>query len=688
MCRRRGTMNRILADLSIDGFRFLFRLLIFIQIITGLCIGCISYHSKTGGSTFTVDVLSPGAEVAPIQLGQELEEFNHGIQGGLFAQMINNPSFEEVVNDSGIPYPTKYWGTVVPVSSAAAISGQTSANTSMLNSHQVHCVKLSVTSIASGSVGLKNDGFWGMKLENNTIYQVSFWAKKGSNFAGTLKATLESSKGKVYASQSFTPTPGWKHYTCNLITNGILSVNGNNRFVIYASTTGDVYFDVITIMPPTWKDHGCRIDVAQKVDSLHLKFIDYPGGFDAHWSTPKYARMWKESIGHTEQRGGSTSFCWGYKNDLYFGTDEYFQLAEDLGAEPCYVFSAGIFSDDCTKLPVTYMSLDSVKSVLIPDCLDFMQYCNGDTATYWGARRKTNGHAAPYNLQYVQIGAENNHRANDSAAYAQRYRIIHDSLIAHYPDLKIAFNGHMRGEAYSTAEGQPCSYVDDHFLRSDNSTKYDWFDDGHYPDGIIIKSQENDASHRGMAKDVVSDFQDAMVNSAFWLGMEKNSRRMWWTGFGNFGSVVNHGDFGDNLLNFDAVTCFASPSYYVQKMLFSDNHGTRVLPFTQNAPDCFWSASIDTENGNNDVLLKVVNYKSASETVDITLKGTEDVNKNGISTILKAALDDTNSIDHPYKVVPVKGRFEAGSSFKYTFPAYSITVLRIGILTPALNPVK
>jgi hypothetical protein len=113
--------------------------------------------------TLTVDVSHPGVEVAPICRGQELEEFNHGIEGGLYAQMINNPSFEEVVDAWGAPYPDKYWGIVKQGSSAGSISGQTSANTGMLNSHQVHCLKLSVTSVASGSVGLKNDGFWGMK---------------------------------------------------------------------------------------------------------------------------------------------------------------------------------------------------------------------------------------------------------------------------------------------------------------------------------------------------------------------------------------------------------------------------------------------------------------------------------------------------------------------------------------------
>src|ERR1035437_10915237 len=128
--------------------------------------GVIMAWTQTTGQTLIVDVSNPGVEVSPICRGQELEEFNHGIEGGLYAQMINNPSFEEVVDAWGAACPDKYWSTVVPGSSSGSISAQTSANTDMLNSHQVHCIKLLVTSVASGSVGLKNDGFWGMKLEN------------------------------------------------------------------------------------------------------------------------------------------------------------------------------------------------------------------------------------------------------------------------------------------------------------------------------------------------------------------------------------------------------------------------------------------------------------------------------------------------------------------------------------------
>jgi len=663
-----------------------------LEIMTGFCLLVNMACTHKNSSTCIVDVSKPGADVAPICRGQEIEEFNHGIQGGLYAQMINNPSFEEVSDYCGTADPTKYWGTVVPGSSAGIISGQTSANTGLLNSHQVHCVKLAVTSVASGSVGLKNDGFWGMKLENNTTYKVSFWAKKASNFSGTLTAKLESSGGTYYASKTFTPTTSWAHYTCDFVTSGIPSVSGNNRFVIYASTTGDVYFDVVTLMPPTWENHGCRIDIAQKVDSMHLAFLAYPGGFDAHWASYDYCRRWKESIGPLEQRGGSTSYCWGYKNDLYFGTDEFFQLAEDLGAKPMYVFTAGIFSDPITKLPVVYTPLDSM-FIVTKDILDFLQYCNGDTLTPWGAVRAANGHKAPYNLQYVEIGAENNHRANDSAAYAQRYRIIHDTIIKYYPDMKIAFNGNLYGEQYyldmiafkghyseevSHPEGQSFWAVDDHFLSNDNSGRYSFYDSANCDPGISkFMIQEYCSSHKGMAANVDADFSDALADGIFMLGCEKNSERMSWTGYGNFGSIIGHGDFGANLLWFNAVSCYGNPGYYMHKTLFGNNHGTRILPFTAKTKNTYFSTSVDTAAGKNDILVKAVNKTDNSEAVDITLSGASDVNTVGHYTMITAANDATNTIENPTNVYPTTGTFTAGGRFTYTFPARSINVLRI-----------
>lgn len=341
----------------------------------------VASHAQDANSSCKVDVSRPGAQIAPICRGQQIEEFNHQFEGGLYAQLISNPSFEELRD------PVAGWTLVEPGSSNGSLSGQTTAETGMLNSRQNHCIKLEVTSVASGSVGLANRGYWGMGLRNNTSYKVSFWAKKGPHFTGTMKVTLESIDGAVYAqSADFEPTRDWQHFTCDLATTGITRVTGANRFVIYASSAGEVYLDVVTLMPPTWKHrpNGLRLDLAEKLAALKLEYIQFPGGCTAESAGMDVCWNWKDSIGPLEERPGSTRNRWGYKNDLYFGLDEYLQLCEDLGAEPVYVTSSGISENPGDKEWFGICPLDQMQPI-IADILDLLEYCKGPASTNWGA---------------------------------------------------------------------------------------------------------------------------------------------------------------------------------------------------------------------------------------------------------------------------------------------------------------
>ncbi|MCE5250557.1 carbohydrate binding domain-containing protein [bacterium] len=653
---------------DVIGFQNAFRSVI--VVITIMCAGISMVLAQTANPGCTVDVSKPGAVVAPICRGQQIEEFNHQIQGGLYAQLINNPSFEEL-ND-----PVSYWTLVKHGSSNGILYGQTSGETGMLNTRQDHCMKLEVVSVSSGSVGMANGGYWGIKLENNTIYKVSFWARKGSNFAGSIKAKLESNDGTVYAeSADFTPGTDWQHFTCDLITRGITRVTGTNRFVLYASTTGDVYFDVITVMPPTWKNrpNGLRPDLAEKLDALKIKYIQFPGGCTAESASMDKCWNWKNSIGPLEQRPGDTRNRWDYKNDLYFGLDEYFQLCEDMGAEPVYVTSAGIDETPASKRWFALCPLDKMQPI-IDDILDLLEYCNGSASTTWGARRAANGHPAPYNLKYIEIGNENGWETENE--YSPRYSMIHDAILAHYPDMKIMYNGYRQKNIPSHTLGNSVDFTDEHFYLKDLSIlykKYDSID----PACKKICVAEYASSVKGNGGNVIGNFGDALGDAVFMLGCEKNSERIWWTGYGNYAGLLGHSNFGPCIVWNDAVSSFASPSYYMQKMLFTDNQGSRIVPFTQNTANCSWSASIDTEHGKNDILLKVVNNKNTSETVNITLKGADTINPAGHATVLTGAPDDENSIANPTKVVPKTSTFAAGSSFNYSFPAYSVTVLRV-----------
>jgi alpha-L-arabinofuranosidase len=664
----------------IDELRSLSGLYAVIAVTLSLCTGSPVVQAQSGNSGFTVDVSAPGAEVAPICRGQQIEEFNYQFQGGLYAQLIHNPSFEALDNSIA------EWYLVKSGSSNGNVYKQTSAETSMLNSHQSNCIKFEVASVASGSIGLANGGYWGIKLENNTKYKISFWVKRGQDFKGTIKAKLEGNNGAVYAqSADFKPTTDWQHFACDLITNGISGVTGNNRFVIYASTTGSLYFDVVTVMPPTWKNrpNGLRPDLAEKLDALKLKYVQFPGGCTAESANMDTCWGWKNSIGPVEQRSGSTRNKFMYKNDLFFGVDEYLQLCEDLGAEPVYTCSAGISEGIWSKRWFAICPLDKMQPI-IDDILDFLEYCNGSASTRWGAKRAANGHKEPYNLKYVEIGNENGFEIHEND-YSPRYAMIRKAILAHYPDIKTIYNGKCHTHKLSHTLGNAVDFTDEHFYNLDDldsekdlSGLYNKFDSIN-PECRKIMIAEYASSIKGHGGNVTGNFGDALGDAVFMLGCERNSERMWWTGYGNYGSFVGHGNFGPCIVWNDAVSCFATPSYYMQKMLFTENAGTRVLPFTQNTANCYWSASVDTGSGKNDILLKVAN-KGASETVTISLQGANKIDPAGHSSTLTGPLDAENSLANPTKIIPSAGTFKAGNSFSYTFPANSVSVLRIGLL--------
>ena len=630
-------------------------------------------HAQTNNVVCQVDVAKPGALVAPICLGQQLEEFNYQFQGGLYAQLIRNPSFEELEN------PLAAWSLIKRGSSNGLLCSQTSAETGLLNGRQNRCIKINVTSVASGNVGLANEGYWGIGLKDNTIYKASFWAKKGPHFNGSIQVALEGNDGKAYArSKDFQLSTEWRHFNCNLVTSGISRVTGANRFVLYASAPGDVYFDVVTLMPPTWKNrpNGLRPDLAERLHDLKLKYIQFPGGCTAESGGMNRCWNWKNSIGPLEQRPGSTRNLWNYKNDLYFGLDEYFQLCEDLGAEPVYVTSSGISESPHWKQWQAICPLDKMQPI-IDDILDLIEYCNGSTATKWGAERAGNNHPAPYNLKYIEIGNENGMWTRDD--YLPRYSMIRNAIVARYPDMKIMFNGLgvSQPDVTSHTFEKPADYVDDHFYMGDLSVLYHKYDIVP-PNSRKICVAEYASSIRGNGGDVIGNFGDALGDAVFMLGCEKNSERMWWTGYGNYAGLVGHGNFGPCIVWNDAVSNFATPSYYMQKMLFSDNKGTRLLPFTENSDRCYWSASIATESGKKDVILKIVNKSAVAESAAVKLVNAGKVAPEGHSCTLKAALDAENSLANPNRVVPAAGEFAASQAFNYIFPAYSVTVLRIG----------
>ncbi|MBV5343241.1 hypothetical protein JZU68_06390, partial [bacterium] len=270
------------------------------------------------------------------------------------------------------------------------------------------------------------------------------------------------------------------------------------------------------------------------MNALKFKYIQFPGGCTAESAHIDTCWNWKNSIGPIEERAGATRVGFGYKNDHFFGVDEYFQLCEDMGAEPIYTTSAGINErPDPNWWPSSVCPIDKMQPI-IDDILDFLEYCNGSTSTYWGAKRAANGHPAPYNLQYIEIGNENSFMLKE---YNERYPMIYKAVKAVYPTMKVMYNGKLSSPEMSHTYGNEVDFVDEHFYWPDLSTLYNRYDSID-PACKKICVAEYASSKNGNGGNVTGQLGDALNDAIFLLGCEKNSERMWWTGYGNYAGVV------------------------------------------------------------------------------------------------------------------------------------------------------
>ncbi len=648
-----------------------FRQSIFILLIL-LFIGLVNLTGNA--QTITIDVSRPGHAISPILYnGMLFEEISHGIDGGFYAQLIRNGSFED--NN-----PVEGWSLVEPGSSvlvnkgylSRAMNTQTELETEQLNNSQHHCLRWGVGWNGDPETGLVNSGYWGIRLDNNTAYKASFFARKdpvlekmGKGFNGTLTVKLESNDGVVYAaSDPITITTEWKQYTCELTTSGISGVSGNNRFVIYGSGGGVIYLDMVSLMPPAYKNrpNGLRIDMAEIQAALQPKLIRFPGGCDVESCSVECGWNWKGTIGPVEKRPGKVIQHWHYRNSQQFGLDELFQMCEDWGAEPIYCTSVSI-DDGYVGVPV-----DKIQP-FVQDVLDLIEYANGDAkTTYWGKRRAENGHPEPYKLKYIEVGNENGKGDTDGYGYNERYAFFYDAIKKAYPAMNVIINDRL--------DGQKADLIDEHFFCSFDS--------------FLKQTNHYDNYDRKGPKIVVGEYcckdnqtnlgnlRYALAEAAFLTGCERNSDIVLATTYATLSANLNSINYCPDLIYNNSVSCFAIPSYYMQKM-FIENTGDVVLPYTVKGASLFIAPSKVTNNG--DVIIKVVNTSQSPLGTEILLKGLPKNFKTKGTAIVLTSSDmlDGNSINQPNNVVPFSKELEAGSHFNYTFPPISVTVLRIHI---------
>jgi alpha-N-arabinofuranosidase len=466
----------------------------------------------------------------------------------------------------------------------------------------------------------------------------------------------------VYAqAQVSAITADWAQYSVTLTTSSVATTE-DARFVITVGSPGTLWLNQVSLFPPTYhnRPNGNRVDLLQKMADLNPGFLRLPGGNYLEGNTIDQRFEWKNTVGPIQQRPGHES-PWGYRSDDGLGLLEYLEWCEDLNMQPLLAVYAGY------SLNGTHVNLGAELQPYVQDALDEIQYLIGSTSTNWGAKRAADGHPAPFPLTYVEIGNED--FFDTSGSYDGRFAQFYDAIKAAYPNLQVI--------ATAAVKSRTPDILDEHFYETSRAFEKDVHHyDSYSRTGPKIFVGEYAAQEGRPSPDL-----NAALGDVAWLtGLERNADLVILESYAPMFTNINPGasQWPTNLIGYDAVKSYGSPSYYAKQM-FNQHRGDVVLPTTLNVTggsEFYESATRDNQTGT--IYLKAVNAAGTAQKVHILIDGVGHVSGGKTIVLASSSPQDTNTFDEPRKVVPVTAKAnQVNRSFEYTFMPYSITVLEM-----------
>ena len=633
-------------------------------------------------ATITVQTDKPGA--APTQFGVFYEDINYGGDGGLYPERIKNRSFE--FND-----PLMGWKKVARggASVEATVRGD-----KPLNASNPHFLRLANTG-HSGVAGLSNEGFFGVGVTDGSSFTFSVYARSIDAHPPVLIVEVVGTDGRNLGLAKISGfSSEWRSHSVKLRTTG---TDPKARVNILLAGPGTLDLDMISLFPrDNWgkRPNGLRRDLVQMLADLKPAFMRFPGGCIVEGHTLSGRYQWKTTIGDLAERKLIIN-RWNdefkhrpapdYFQSFGLGFFEYFQLCEDIGAAPLPILNCGMA---CQFNSGELAPLDQLDPY-IQDALDLIEFANGPVTSTWGRKRAEMGHPKPFKMTLLGVGNE-----QWGPQYIERYAAFAKVLQARHPEIKLVSSagpdpdGDKFDFLWPKLRELNSDFVDEHYYRPpiwflDNSQRYD-----RYPrTGPKIFAGEYAAqSVRTVSPDNRNNWECALAEAATMTGLERNSDVVAMASYAPLFAHTEGWQWRPNLIWFDNLRVHGTPNYYVQQ-LFCVNRGDAILPITvtgaptapNQQPRLYASASYDQKS--KEVILKVVNATATAQETDLCLTGTRALKSKASVTVLNArSLKDENSLDEPRRIAPKTDRIPiAGDHFKHTFPAWSLTVLRVGV---------
>ena len=631
-------------------------------------------------NTFDINTSKAGAPIPSTMYGIFFEDINYAADGGLYAELIKNRSFE---------FPNNYAGWI--------ISGKVSLKDDGPFKKNPHYVRLAPSGHRDKHTMIENEGFFGIGVKANAEYRFSVWARVPDG--GNAKIWIDLVENATMTDDQKIGNAGldisgkeWKKYTVTLKAKKTLD---KAHLRVWGDSKATTDLEHVSLFPvDTYKGHenGMRKDLAESLEQLKPGVFRFPGGCIVEGTDLATRYQWKNSVGPVENRPLNENrwhytFTHRYFPDYFqsygLGFYEYFLLSEEIGAEPLPVLNVGMscqFQNGIEHEDEVHVPLDQLQPY-IDDCIDLIDFANGDpTTNQWAKLRADMGHPEPFNLKYLGVGNEQwDYEGNP--AFTKRLKIFVDAIRKVHPEIKLIGTTGPNSEGKEFDMLQPrmkeigCDLYDEHFYRNEewflkSGNRYDNYDRSKKAPKVFAGEY---ACH-GKGKKW-NHFNAALMEAAFMTDLERNADIVEMATYAPLFAHVEGWQWRPDAIWYDNLRKFNSCSYYVQQ-LYSLNKGTNVLSLTMNGKPV---AGNDGQNGlfasavldknTNEVVIKVINTGDKPQPVTLNLRG---MKKGTYSAQLISLHSDDltaeNTLDNPTKIVPQT------SSLSVTAPAQEISL--------------
>jgi len=636
--------------------------------------------AQTSKFNLELDGSPTNIKIQPTMYGIFFEDINFAADGGIYAELIKNRSFE--FDEPLTGWKQENTKTLSPNLDSGFLTIY--SDDSKTNKNYAR-----ITIYNDKNYILENEGFRGIGLHQNSNYDFSFNLENVSGYISAVNASLVDENGNVISTAPILiKGKGWQNYTAVFKPTRTVE---KAKLQLTFTGKGVVNMDMISLFPQdTWKGRkgGLRKDLVQKLYDLEPGFLRFPGGCIVEGRTLAERYQWKKTLGKVEDRenlinkwnnGFAHRLTPDYWQSFGLGFYEYFQLSEDLGAEPLPILSCGMACQFNTAELVKMEDLNPY----VQDALDLIEFANGNPNTKWGKIRAEMGHPKPFNMKYIGVGNE-----QWGEDYIERYKVFEKAIHSKYPNIKIISgsgpspDGEFFEYGWKELKKLNAQIVDEHYYNSPdwflkNADRYDTYDRR----GPKVFAGEYAAQSVGVVKpDNKNNWQTALSEAAFMTGLERNSDVVTMTSYAPLLAHADGWQWTPDLIWFNNLQSYATPNYYVQK-LFSNNKGTDLIKISENGKaltgqnNLYASAVKDNESG--ETIVKIVNSDAQKTSVEITPKNIKTGSKMTKIILTASALNAENNFQTE-KIKPVEETSVLkNGKISVDIPASSLVILKI-----------